>query len=261
MVLFEKKRIERMVRASSSVKSNLHAILWMPPPTPLLNDFIMSKNEQPDLLDVASFRRDYLRAEMRRANLHPDPMAQFHCWLAEAESATTVLESTAMVLSTASSAGEVTSRIVLLKGYDERGFRFFTNTGSLKASQIKENQSVSLLFYWESLERQIQISGIASSLPLSETEVYFANRPRGSRIGAWASHQSKIIPDRETLDRRASELEKQFTGKEVPTPPFWGGYVVAPSTIEFWQGRANRLHDRFRYRKDDNRWVIERLSP
>jgi len=193
--------------------------------------------------------------------LSPDPFLQFHNWLNEATACPAILESTAMVLSTASAGGEVSSRIVLLKGYDETGFRFFTNTGSRKGRQIDSNSSVSLLFYWEALERQIQINGTASILPRSETDAYFASRPRGSRIGAWASSQSSVIPNRETLEQATLELERRFEGKEVPTPEFWSGYQVSPKNFEFWQGRPNRLHDRFRYRPEKTGWVIERLSP
>ena len=257
-----------MLQCGSSVKSNLRAILGVPPSTRLLHDHPMEKFERPDILDVAAFRRDYRHAELRRSNLSADPLVQFHVWLDEATVCPAVLESTAMVLSTASAGGDVSSRIVLLKGYDETGFRFFTNTGSRKGSQIASNSSVSLLFYWEPLERQIQINGAASPLPRSETEAYFASRPRGSRIGAWASRQSSVIPDREALDREAADLEKRFEGGEVPTPEFWSGYLVKPKTLEFWQGRPNRLHDRFRYRHPEPGesageagWVIERLSP
>jgi len=219
------------------------------------------KDLQPDMLDVASLRRDYLHAELRRADLDPDPIRQFHDWLQEAASCHGIKESTAMVLSTAARDGEVSSRVVLLKGYGPEGFRFFTNAGSRKGQQIAGNPSVSLLFHWEVLERQIQINGTATPLPRSETEAYFASRPRGSRIGAWASRQSEALPDRETLDRQAAELEERFAGGEVPVPEFWSGYQVAPRAIEFWQGRSNRLHDRFRYRKDGAAWIIERLSP
>lgn len=228
----------------------------------------MENHERPDLLDVASFRRDYHHDELRRDALARDPFLQFHAWLDEAAACPAILEPTAMVLSTSSPEVGVTSRIVLLKGYDEAGFRFFTNTGSRKASQIKDNNSVSLLFYWEPLERQIQINGTASLLPRSETEAYFASRPRGSRIGAWASRQSMVLPDRETLDRRAAELEVEYAGKDVPTPEFWSGYLVTPGNVEFWQGRPNRLHDRLRYRRPEQGvsaegtgWIIERLSP
>ena len=257
-----------MIRGSSPVKSNLLSILGVPTGGGLLHDHKMEHPERPDLLDVASFRRDYHHAELRSADLARDPYVQFHAWLDEATACPAVLESTAMVLSTSSPEGEVSSRVVLLKGYDETGFRFFTNMGSRKALQIASNNSVSLLFYWEPLERQIQINGIASILPRSETEAYFASRPRGSRIGAWASRQSMVLPDRETLDRQATELEERFSGLEIPVPDFWSGYQVAPRTIEFWQGRPNRLHDRFRYRRPVQgestcgiEWVIERLSP
>jgi pyridoxamine 5'-phosphate oxidase len=225
----------------------------------------MSSEPGPDLLDVASFRRDYRRAELRRADLPADPFALFHEWIAEAAATPSVLEANAMTLSTATPDGEVSSRVVLLKGYDAAGFRFFTNTGSRKASQITANPRVALLFHWESLERQIQIRGTASMLPRSETEAYFANRPRGSRIGAWASRQSSVLPDRETLDRTAADLEREFEGREIPVPEFWSGYLVAPENIEFWQGRSNRLHDRFLYSLEDRRegssWAIDRLSP
>jgi pyridoxamine 5'-phosphate oxidase len=219
-------------------------------------------NEQrPDFLDVASWRRDYLHAKLHRADLSTDPLDQFHTWLGNAEDCPMILEATAMVLSTASATGEVSSRIVLLKGYDKAGFRFFTNTGSKKARQIASNSSVSLLFYWEALERQIQIVGRADILPRSETQAYFASRPRGSRIGAWASQQSEVLPDRKTLEQQAEAVSERFQDMEIPTPEFWSGYLVRPESYEFWQGRSNRLHDRFRYRRSAGGWVIERLSP
>jgi pyridoxamine 5'-phosphate oxidase len=221
----------------------------------------VNPDTRPDLLDVASFRRDYRFSELRRAGADPDPFGQFHRWLEDAAACPTIVEANAMALSTCSSDGEVTSRMVLLKGYDRTGLRFFTNTGSRKASQIHSNPRVSLLFYWEPLERQIQVNGTASLLPREETDAYFASRPRGSRIGAWASRQSEVLPDRETLDRRSAELEQEYEGREIPTPPFWSGYLVTPETFEFWQGRSNRLHDRLRYRTQGGVWSIDRLSP
>lgn len=257
-----------MIRPRSPVKSNFTTNFRGASEGGLLHDAAMTKNEKPDFLDVASFRRDYLHAELRRADLPADPLVLFHHWIDEAAACPNILEPTAMVLSTSSAQGDVSSRVVLLKGYDDKGFRFFTNTGSRKAAQIGSNGSVSLLFYWEPLERQIQINGPASRLPRAETEAYFASRPRGSRIGAWASRQSEVLPDRETLDRRAEELDRQFSSGDVPAPEFWSGYLVVPATIEFWQGRSNRLHDRFRYRRPVGAesaragdWLIERLSP
>ena len=226
-----------------------------------MHDRLMDSSERPDLLDVASFRRNYIQGKLHRSDLNPDPIRQFHAWLEEAAASPMILEANAMVLSTATAEGEVSSRTVLLKGYDESGFRFFTNTGSRKASEIATNASVALLFLWVPFERQIQITGTASPLPREATEAYFARRPRGSRIGAWASQQSSVLPDRETLERQAVEMEKRFEGMEILAPEFWGGYLVAPKTIEFWQGRENRLHDRFRYRREAGDWILERLSP
>lgn len=234
----------------------------MPRRGALLHDDGVNHKETPDFLDVASFRRAYLQSELKRADLPPDPFSLFHIWIDEAAACPEVLESTAMALSTASAEGKVSSRMVLLKGYDRNGFRFFTNSGSRKASQISSNNSASLLFYWEALERQIQINGSVTILPRAETEAYFASRPRGSRIGAWASRQSEVLADRETLDRRVAELDLRFGEGEVPTPEFWNGYLVSPESIEFWQGRADRLHDRFRYsRKEGGAWLIEQLNP
>ena len=217
--------------------------------------------QPPDLLDVSSWRRDYLHAELHRKDLHTEPIDQFHSWLDDARKCTSILEATAMVLSTASAEGEVSSRIVLLKGYDAHGFRFFTNTESLKARQIASNTSVSLLFYWEAMERQIRINGRAGILPRSETEAYFSSRPRESRLGAWASRQSEVLPERKRLEQALEEVRQRFGEDEVPVPEFWSGYVVTPGSYEFWQGRSSRLHDRFRYEKKSGTWTIARLSP
>jgi len=215
----------------------------------------------PDLLDVSSFRREYHGEELRLEKLYSSPFRQFHAWFDEATHCPAILEPTAMVLSTSSLRGDVSSRVVLLKGYCKKGFRFFTNAGSQKALQISENSSVSLLFYWEAMERQIRVNGKATRLTRAETDAYFAHRPRASCISAWASRQSEVLPDREALERKAAEFSELFEGREIPAPDFWGGYLVSPKALEFWQGRPNRLHDRFVYRKVGRNWIIERLSP
>jgi pyridoxamine 5'-phosphate oxidase len=210
---------------------------------------------------LADLRKEYTLAGLRRANLDPDPLAQFKKWLQQAVDAD-VPEPSAMTLSTVDGDGQPSSRIVLLKGLDERGFSFFTNYESRKARELAANPRASLLFLWKELERQVAIRGRVSKLSAEESETYFKMRPRGSRLGAWASHQSQVIASRDVLDEKLRQLEQKYPGEEVPRPPHWGGYVLAPAEIEFWQGRPNRLHDRFRYaRQADGRWKLERLSP
>ena len=167
-----------------------------------------------------------------------------------------------MVLATADAAGKPSARVVLLKEFDERGFVFFTNYESRKARELAANRHAALNFFWAELERQVCVTGSVTQVPREEAEAYFKTRPRGSRLGAWASKQSETVPSREVLEARLQELEKKYPGEEIPLPPFWGGYVLAPGEIDFWQGRPNRLHDRFRYSKQsDGRWLVERLSP
>ncbi|MFI0348091.1 MAG: pyridoxamine 5'-phosphate oxidase [Chthoniobacterales bacterium] len=221
-----------------------------------------SKKSDSSKPPISSLRQDYQHGILRRSALEADPMKQFDLWFHEASACKMIIEPNAMVLSTASKNLEVSSRTVLLKEYDADGFHFFTNIKSLKGKQISENPRVALLFYWAPLERQIKIQGVASLLSRPLTEKYFRSRPRASQLGAWASSQSDILQNRKELEDQASELEKNFADMEIPLPDFWSGYLVEPYSIEFWQGRSNRLHDRFRYKKNTaSEWVIERLSP
>ena len=166
-----------------------------------------------------------------------------------------------MALATVSGDGAPSARIVLLKGFDERGFVFFTDYRSQKGQELKLNPKAAMVIYWPELERQVRITGSAETIAREESEAYFRTRPRGSRISAWVSEQSSVIASRQVLDDRVPHLEQRFPGNEVPLPPYWGGYRVRPETVEFWQGRESRLHDRIRYVRDGARWRIERLSP
>ena len=211
-------------------------------------------------MSIADLRKSYTLAGLRRADLAADPIQQFHSWLQQAIGAQ-LLEPTAMTLATADKAGRSSARVVLLKGLDDRGFVFYTNYESRKARELLENSNASLVFYWAELERQVRVGGTASRISRDESERYFKSRPRGHQLGAWVSTQSEVIAGRAVLEERLKEYERRYPDA-VPLPPFWGGYVVAPSEIEFWQGRPNRLHDRFRYtRQKDGLWLIERLAP
>ncbi len=196
---------------------------------------------------------------MSRADLAPDPVAQFRRWFTQALEAQ-IVEPNAMVLGT-TDGRRPSARSVLLKAYDERGFVFFTNYESRKAQEIASNDRVSLLFPWYPLERQVSILGRAERISTTESLAYFASRPHGSRLGAWVSQQSSVITSRQLLEMKLEEIKKKFADREVPLPSFWGGFRVVPSEIEFWQGRENRLHDRFRYTPAGTDWTIERLSP
>lgn len=210
--------------------------------------------------DVADLRRNYTRDGLRRSELPAKPVAQFRKWFNEATAAG-LLEPNAMVLST-SDGQRPSSRTVLLKAFDERGFVFFTNYGSRKARDIAANANVSLLFPWYPLERQVGILGAAERISAAESLAYFASRPHGSRLGAWVSHQSSIISSRTLLEMKWKEMKQKFQKGEIPLPSFWGGFRVIPCEVEFWQGRENRLHDRFRYtRNGADTWEIERLAP
>ncbi len=210
---------------------------------------------------LAELRQEYTLAGLSESDLAPDPIAQFQRWLHEAMAAQ-LAEPNAMVLATVAPDGQPSTRTVLLKALDARGFSFFTNYESRKARELAANPRASLTFPWHALERQVNIEGRVSKLPRAEAEAYFKLRPRDSRLGAWASNQSQIIPGRDALEDRMKELQAKYPGEEIPLPPNWGGYVLAPERIEFWQGRPSRLHDRLRYtREPDGSWRIERLSP
>jgi pyridoxamine 5'-phosphate oxidase len=166
-----------------------------------------------------------------------------------------------MTLATVTPDGRPAARTVLLKGVSDRGFVFFTNYGSPKGRQLAANPLAALVFHWPEVHRQVIVAGSVSKVSDQESDAYFRTRPRGSQLGAWASSQSEPLDGRQALERRVSELDRQYQGRDVPRPPFWGGFLLAPVTVEFWQGREDRLHDRFRYRREAGSWVVERLSP
>ena len=197
---------------------------------------------------------------LRREDLLDDPIEQFRRWLGDAEAAGIPLPN-AMAVATADAEGRPSVRHVLLRGIDERGFTFFTNYDSRKGRQLAENPNAGLVFLWKVLDRQVNATGTASRVDPAESDAYFATRPREARLGAWASAQSSVLASREDLERHVAEADERFAGVEVPRPPNWGGFVVRPDTVEFWQGRRSRLHDRFRYAREDAGWRIDRLSP
>jgi pyridoxamine 5'-phosphate oxidase len=216
---------------------------------------------QTNALDLARMRRQYAEEGLAETDLAPDPVTQFCRWFGQAERAG-VLEPNAMVVSTADADGQPSSRTVLLKGFDERGFVFFTNYGSRKGTELSVNPQASLLFPWYQLERQVIVVGRVERTGRDETAAYFRTRPHGSQLGAWASEQSSPVASREVLEQRFAELQARYPeGEGVPVPPFWGGFRVIPQTVEFWQGRPNRLHDRLRYSAADQGWTVERLCP
>ena len=195
------------------------------------------------------------------AEVAADPIGRFGLWLKAAQDAN-LPEPTAMTLATARAAGVPAARMVLLKDFDERGFVFYTNTESDKGRDLAENPHAALVFYWAPLERQVRVTGEVAQVSVAESDAYFASRSREARLGAWASRQSSMIPSRQVLEARLADYEALYPGEAIPRPPYWGGYRVAPRTIEFWQGRPGRLHDRLRYtRQGDGGWVIERLAP
>jgi pyridoxamine 5'-phosphate oxidase len=211
-------------------------------------------------VDASNLRKEYTSAGLDKADVDHDPVVQFQVWFENAIDAD-LHEPNAMILATATTDGKPSARTVLLKGYDERGFVFYTNYEGRKAGELETNPECALLFYWGELERQVRVEGTVSRISEQESDEYFASRPRGSRLGAWASQQSQPVEDRSVLEERIKALETEYERREIPRPPFWGGYRVEPEEIEFWQGRESRLHDRLVYRREDGAWRIERLQP
>jgi pyridoxamine 5'-phosphate oxidase len=211
--------------------------------------------------EMGSLRQDYTAHGFRRADLDPDPIRQFTLWFTDAAQAG-IRDANAMSLATATSKGEPSVRIVLLKSFDERGFVFFTNHASEKGKHLEANPRAALALWWVQLERQIRIAGEVERTSREESEHYFHSRPPGSQLGAWVSRQSEVIDSRQILDARLAKMKERYGSGKIPLPPHWGGYRVKPQVIEFWQGRPDRLHDRFRYtRRPGGQWQIDRLAP
>ncbi|MBV9300705.1 MAG: pyridoxamine 5'-phosphate oxidase [Acidobacteriaceae bacterium] len=213
-------------------------------------------------LSLADLRENYGLARLTEQNCQASPIVQFENWIKDAERAGLQLPN-AMVLSTATTCGQPSARVVLLKDVSDLGFVFYTNYTSRKALELESNPFASLTFYWPELERQVRVEGRVQRTARQLSEAYFRSRPKGSRLGAWASRQSQPLPGREPLDARLKELERIYADTDdIPVPEFWGGYCLMPGVIEFWQGRPNRLHDRLQYRRNsEQNWIVERLSP
>ena len=211
--------------------------------------------------ELAALRQDYAQRGLRRSELDADPIRQFNAWLAEA-AARELLEPNAMILATVDADGQPWTRTVLLKICDEHGFTFFTNYTGAKGRHLEGDPRAALTFWWGALERQVNVTGTVTKVSREESQIYFHSRPASSQIGAWASVQSEVVQDREQLERQFADARAKYGEADIPLPPYWGGYRVIPRTIEFWQGRKSRLHDRLRYsRSGDGAWEIERLSP
>ena len=216
---------------------------------------------EPDRIDLASLREEYARGGLDLPDLEPDPATMFRRWMGEAMAAG-LHEPNAMVVATVSADGQPSARMVLLKGHSPDGFVFFTNQESRKGAELAANPRCALLFPWHPLERQVRIEGEARPLGRDAVEAYFRSRPLGARIGAWASDQSRPVPSRAALAAAYAQVQERYVdAEEVPVPPQWGGYLVVPEAVEFWQGRPGRMHDRFVYRRSGDGWAVERLAP
>jgi pyridoxamine 5'-phosphate oxidase len=213
-------------------------------------------------VNVADLRRDYSRQTLLESNADANPFLQFQNWFTQALNAQ-VIEPNAMTLATITPDGKPAARIVLLKDFDERGFVFYTNFQSRKGQELAQTPAAALVFWWGELERQVRIEGSIAVVSETEADEYFQRRPRGSQLGAWVSNQSQVITDRSVLEKRLEQIEKDYQDRPIPRPHHWGGYRLAPTYFEFWQGRANRLHDRLCYRHTtaSSPWQVERLSP
>jgi pyridoxamine 5'-phosphate oxidase len=211
-------------------------------------------------MNLESFRREYLSGGLERENLNDDPIVQFSLWMQQAVDSE-IQDSTVMIVASVAANGQPSQRIVLLKKIDQNGFVFFTNYESRKASELSTNSKISLLFPWNIIDRQVKVCGDVEKITVEQTSEYFFSRPKGSQLAAIASKQSSVLTSRKELVERFESLQKEYEDKNIPLPDFWGGYRVIPSEIEFWQGGANRLHDRFRYLRNEGGWVIDRLAP
>ena len=211
-------------------------------------------------MNLESFRREYLSGGLERENLNDDPIVQFSLWMQQAVDSE-IQDSTVMIVASVAANGQPSQRIVLLKKIDQNGFVFFTNYESRKASELSTNSKISLLFPWNIIDRQVKVCGDVEKITVEQTSEYFFSRPKGSQLAAMASKQSSVLTSRKELVERFESLQKEYEDKNIPLPDFWGGYRVIPSEIEFWQGGANRLHDRFRYLRNEGGWVIDRLAP
>lgn len=211
--------------------------------------------------DLSNYRKSYERGMLSESTIDPNPMQQFRKWFHEVEDFGGVDEANAMTISSISEDGFPKGRVVLLKKYDEYGFYFYTNYDSEKGKGIAKNNKVSLSFFWPNMERQVIVKGFAEKASETESENYFHSRPKGSQLGAVVSPQSSVITSRDVLEENLAKLEAEYEDKDVSKPDNWGGYLVKPISIEFWQGRANRLHDRIRYTLEEYDWVVERLAP
>lgn len=211
-------------------------------------------------MNLESFRREYLSGGLERENLNDDPIVQFSLWMQQAVDSE-IQDPTVMIVASVAANGQPSQRIVLLKKIDQNGFVFFTNYESRKASELSTNSKISLLFPWNIIDRQVKVCGDVEKITVEQTSEYFFSRPKGSQLAAIASKQSSVLTSRKELVERFESLQKEYEDKNIPLPGFWGGYRVIPSEIEFWQGGANRLHDRFRYLRNEGGWVIDRLAP